>query len=466
MSITINARGTSIPFFTIGKKGVTLYQGSSDPQSTYTMKNGDLWINDSTYAINTWNSTSSTWVPPVLNYLKFPNTDGTSGQVLSTNALGQLSFVNRVSTISVSSANGLSGSVSNPTTTPSITLSTSVSGMVKANGTAFSAATAGTDYSQGTSSLTTGILKSTTGTGALSIAVAADFPTLNQNTTGNSATSTLASKSSTLAQNGGSGAAMTFSYSGTGGQPTWLWGTNDGISMTVYNPTNFTVANSNALGNSITAAGGTFSSNLGTNAAMYTQAGMYWNAATGAYALNSQNWVTESVYQTVRIYNAQSHGDVSVHNAYHRPGVESFVQWNIGGSGNYFRMSNNGVGYSQGGWTNTSDIRVKTDLMKIKDPLDKISRLTGYTYLRTDMKGLNGIMPRKAGVIAQDVLEVLPEAVNVPDDYDRSKVSGNHLSLHDDGLTGLLVESIKELYSVFSKEIADLKDKIRILENK
>jgi len=42
----------------------------------------------------------------------------------------------------------------------------------------------------GTSGLATGILKNTTGTGAPSIAVAADFPTLNQSTTGNAATAT------------------------------------------------------------------------------------------------------------------------------------------------------------------------------------------------------------------------------------------------------------------------------------
>jgi hypothetical protein len=40
--------------------------------------------------------------------------------------------------------------------------------------------------------LGTGILKNTTGTGALSIAIAADFPTLNQNTTGTAATATRA----------------------------------------------------------------------------------------------------------------------------------------------------------------------------------------------------------------------------------------------------------------------------------
>jgi len=60
-----------------------------------------------------------------------------------------------------------------------------LTGLVKASGTsAFAVATSGTDYSAGTSALTTGILKSTTSTGALTIAVAADFPTLNQNTTG------------------------------------------------------------------------------------------------------------------------------------------------------------------------------------------------------------------------------------------------------------------------------------------
>lgn len=66
-----------------------------------------------------------------------------------------------------------------------------LTGLAKGNGTsAFTAATAGTDYSAGTSALTTGILKSTTTTGALTIAVAGDFPTLNQNTTGSAATLT------------------------------------------------------------------------------------------------------------------------------------------------------------------------------------------------------------------------------------------------------------------------------------
>ena len=89
-----------------------------------------------------------------------------------------------VTSVSVVSANGLAGTVATATTTPAITLSTTITGLLKGNATAISAAVSGTDYSAGTSALATGIVKSTTTTGALTIAVAGDFPTLNQNTTG------------------------------------------------------------------------------------------------------------------------------------------------------------------------------------------------------------------------------------------------------------------------------------------
>jgi len=51
-----------------------------------------------------------------------------------------------VTSVSVVSANGLAGTVATATTTPAITISTSITGVLKGNGTAISAATANADY--------------------------------------------------------------------------------------------------------------------------------------------------------------------------------------------------------------------------------------------------------------------------------------------------------------------------------
>ena len=61
-----------------------------------------------------------------------------------------------VTSVSVASANGFNGTVANPTTTPAITLSTTITGIVKGNGTALSAASAGTDYQAPITLTTTG----------------------------------------------------------------------------------------------------------------------------------------------------------------------------------------------------------------------------------------------------------------------------------------------------------------------
>jgi hypothetical protein len=80
----------------------------------------------------------------------FP-TGGSSGQILSLDSSGNLiwsttSGTGTVTSVSVVSANGFTGTVATSGTTPAITIATSVTGLLKGNGTSISAATASTDY--------------------------------------------------------------------------------------------------------------------------------------------------------------------------------------------------------------------------------------------------------------------------------------------------------------------------------
>ena len=63
---------------------------------------------------------------------------------------------------------------------------------------------------------------------------------------GNSATANVAK---TIGKDGGTSGGMQFHWSGQKGQPTWLWGGNDGTNMYVYDPSNFHVAAANNDGN-------------------------------------------------------------------------------------------------------------------------------------------------------------------------------------------------------------------------
>jgi len=91
-----------------------------------------------------------------------------------------------VTAVSVASANGFAGTSSGGTT-PALTLSTSITGVLKGDATAISAAVAGTDY------VAPGGALGTPSSGTLTNCT---FPTLNQNTSGSAATFTSTSQNS------------------------------------------------------------------------------------------------------------------------------------------------------------------------------------------------------------------------------------------------------------------------------
>ena len=79
----------------------------------------------------------------------------------------------------------------------------------------------------------------------------------------------------------------------------------------------------------------------------------------------------------------------------------------------------------------SSDKRLKSDIKPIEDPLDKIDKLNGYTFNKVDVDG------RTAGLIAQDVESVLPEAIRENNDH--------YKTVNYSAVIGLLVEAVKQL---------------------
>lgn len=77
----------------------------------------------------------------------------------------------------------------------------------------------------------------------------------------------------------------------------------------------------------------------------------------------------------------------------------------------------------------SSDERLKSDIKKIPKALDKVKELSGYTYTINEKES--------AGVIAQEVLKILPETISTRDD--------GYYAVSYHGLIGLLIEAVKEL---------------------
>lgn len=103
-------------------------------------------------------------------HLYWTNNSTTRLQLDNTSASGT------VTSVSVVSANGLAGTVATATSTPAITLSTTITGLLKGNGTAISAAVSGTDYQPAgnyITALTTDVTATGPGSVAATIAIGA-----------------------------------------------------------------------------------------------------------------------------------------------------------------------------------------------------------------------------------------------------------------------------------------------------
>jgi hypothetical protein len=96
-----------------------------------------------------------------------------------------------------------------------------------------------------------------------------------------------------------------------------------------------------------------------------------------------------------------------------------------------------------------SDQRLKDNIVPIPDALDKVLSISGNTFNWNEKSDKEG---NDVGVIAQEILEVLPEAVTTRDN--------GYLAVRYEKLVPLLIEAIKEQ----QETIINLQNRLEILE--
>ena len=151
---------------------------------------------------------------------------------------------------------------------------------------------------------------------------------------------------------------------------------------------------------------------------------------------------------------------------------QSYVMGHVSDGGSLtsnFAFNKNGSAYANAGsWVNASDIRIKRDVNRIEDPLEKMRAIRGVTWYRKD-SGNFGI-----GFIAQEVQEVFPEAVTtngfsmfMPDGSEIEKVlfpdtAGVSAALHHEAILALMDKNdeLKRGISALREELEALKGKI------
>ena len=241
---------------------------------------------------------------------------------------------------------------------------------------------------------------------------------LNNNLTISSAGSGSASGTT---YNGSSAATISYDSIGaaaaTGGNASGTWA----ISIT-----------GNCGGNAATVTNGVYTSGNQTIAGTKTFSGQVL-LANGTVTAPSLAFSSDGATDTGLYWTSDGYTNFSNNGTY---------SGNMGPGGNFTAVGNI---TAYGSTTVPSDIRIKTNIARIDNALAKVGKLTGITYDRTDR-----LLPRQTGVIAQEVLKVLPEAIITLDDDQKT------LTVAYGNLVGLLIEAIKELKA----EVDELKIKV------
>jgi hypothetical protein len=282
-----------------------------------------------------------------------------------------------VTSITVTSSNGLAGTVTSGAT-PAITLSTSITGILKGNGTAISAATSGTDYAPATSGSAILYGNGAGGFSSVTIGTGVSFAGGTLSATGSGGTVTSVTGTAPVVSSGGATPAISMAAATTsvnGYLTSTDWTTFNGKQAALVSGTNIkTVSGTTLLGSGdLGAIGATYG---GTGQTVYAVGDLLYASTTTALS-KLADVATGNAIISGGVGVAPSYGKIGL--TTHVSGVLPIANGGTNASTASITSFNNITGYSASGATGTTS----TNLVFSTSPSITTPTLVGDATLST-----------------------------------------------------------------------------------
>ncbi|MFC0228384.1 tail fiber domain-containing protein [Serratia aquatilis] len=181
-----------------------------------------------------------------------------------------------------------------------------------------------------------------------------------------------------------------------------------------------------------------------------------WISATGSQLI--ENNTQRLTYGLIILGNAGLYTNLfhqEVIGQYHQMALN--VSGMNGGGGGWYSFRDKGNAYTNGAWHSSSDARMKTEIVKIDSALEKLEKISGYTYLKQGVP--------EAGVIAQEIEEVLPQSVTATElKLNDGSVLKDARGININGVVALLIEALKEERAERIEDRRELESRLARLE--
>ena len=225
----------------------------------------------------------------------------------------------------------------------------------------------------------------------------------------------------------------------------------------------------------------TFNSNIVMNSHPLRRNQHHWGHLEGSYNnVGANSTKTNPIYTIGSNYNPAESALSNMYGIGYSHGTNaSFISmtnatsWGLyvasdGDCRAFIDSSNGKISITSTITQNASDVRLKTNIKVIDDPIEKIKKIRGVTFDWVDnITSEYDFHPdsmHETGVIAQEIQEVIPDAVTTaPFNGNYTMKSGtdnNFLTVKDEKIIPLCIEAIKEL----SAQVELLKSKVATLE--